>query len=66
MKRVKITYDNEILGKGVFWQGSYSELEKCRNIPARKIAGMCFRDGKTHKCGMWTASQISGDNDEDK
>lgn len=56
---VKVTYNSEILGNGVFWQGKENEVFKCRNIPAQMIAKKAFQTGEVQKIGMWVAEPVS-------
>lgn len=56
---LRVEYQSEVLGGGVFWQGPVSEISKIRNIPARQTAALVARDGKSRVAGMWRVSKAS-------
>lgn len=51
---IEVTYDSEILGSGVFWEGTPDKIHEIRNIPARNLAQKVVNDGETRTSGMWT------------
>jgi hypothetical protein len=52
-QQVRVSYDSEVLGSGVFWVGAPAEISKIRNIPARRLAERVVKDGVARKDGMW-------------
>ena len=57
---IVVTYQNEILGAGVVWEGHEDRLEDIRNIPARNLARLVAQDGRTRQAGMWTVERVDG------
>lgn len=52
---------SEVVGSGVFWKGPADRIGEIRNIPAREIAAMVARDGKSRVLGMWQVSVVKTD-----
>jgi hypothetical protein len=55
---IKIEYNSDVVGKGVFWSGDSMKVGEISNIFARMLALNVRLDGKTRKSGMWTVSVI--------
>ncbi len=58
---IKVIYNNDILGKDIFWEGDSRDINKIRNIVAQNLANKVAIDGKTRSDGMWTVSEASHD-----
>jgi len=57
--KVRVEYDNKILGKDIFWEGDSSKINEIRNIPARKAAETIVQNGiRSAHCGMWIISVV--------
>jgi len=56
---VQVTYDNAILGSGIFWEGDKRGIKSIKNVVVKIIAKRTFQDGKVHKMGMWKAEPIN-------
>lgn len=57
-ERIRVSFKNDILGTGVFWEGS--ELDQISNVVARELAEE-VRDNpgvEIASCGMWTAEKV--------
>ena len=59
--RIRVSYDSEVLGSKIFWEGDSSDMSKLQNIPARMLVQQVAQDGKTRSSGMWTAKKIKGE-----
>ncbi len=57
--RIKVEVKNEILGDSIFWEGSDKNINQIRNIPARMLAEMVIKDGKSRNSGMWFVTVIN-------
>jgi hypothetical protein len=55
---VRVSYNSEVLGKGIFWEGPSSKINLIRNIPARMVAEEVVKDGKTRETGMWKVEVV--------
>jgi hypothetical protein len=56
---VQVRYKSEILGSGVFWEGTKDGADEIGNVVAYTLALMAFRDGGEHTRGIWTASPVT-------
>lgn len=55
---IRVTYDSEVLGSGVFWEGRADDIKEMRNIPARMLATRVAKHGGKEQLGMWTAELL--------
>jgi hypothetical protein len=55
---IKVIYNNDILGKDIFWEGDSRDIGQIRNIVARDLAVRVATDGKTRTSGMWKVSEV--------
>jgi len=55
--RVRVTYNNEILGKGTFFDDEYNG-EELRNVVATLLARKTLLDGQQHNLGMWSSEVV--------
>lgn len=56
---IRVTYRNDLLGSGVFWEGPADRIGDCRNIPARMLAEHVAANGGKKSSGMWTAELLA-------
>jgi hypothetical protein len=56
---IEVSFKSDILGSGVFWEGSEKQISEIRNIPARMMAEQVVADGEERKDGMWTVRKIN-------
>jgi len=62
--KIRVTFDNYLLGKGVFWEGLPGKLEEIQNMAARIAAKKTRETGEKVKFGMWT-SEVVGEKGEE-
>ena len=53
---IKIEYNSEMLGQGVFWDDLADNIEDCRNLAARLTARRAIAENIQFSWGMWTAT----------
>ncbi len=56
--RIRVLFDNDILGHGVLWEGDSKDILQIRNYVARDLAHRVVKDGVRRKNGMWTVFEV--------
>lgn len=57
-RRVRVTYESDVLGDGVFFDDYVDERTTLRNVVAELIAKQTAEDGLPRKVGMWRSVEI--------
>jgi hypothetical protein len=52
--RIRVTYSNDFLGKGTFFDDEYNG-EELHNVCATMLARKTLLDGQPHSAGMWSS-----------
>jgi len=56
--KIRVTFNNYLLGRGVFWEGLPNKVGEIQDMAARVAARKACETGKTVKFGMWTAKIV--------
>ncbi|MBU1655141.1 MAG: hypothetical protein KJ558_10015 [Gammaproteobacteria bacterium] len=56
--RIRVTYQSDVVGSGVFWEGDPIGIPGIRNLCARDLAVAVSRDGVSRRDGMWRAEVV--------
>lgn len=57
-RRVRVSYESEILGTGVFFDDYVDNRTKIKNVVAESIAKQTAEDGLPRNVGMWRSVEI--------
>ena len=57
-RRVLVTYESEVLGSGVFFDGYVDRDTVIMNVVAASLATQTSEDGLPRQCGMWRSVEI--------
>ena len=55
--RIRVTYNNDFLGKGTFFDDEYNG-EELRNVCATLLARKTLLDRQPHSMGMWSSEVV--------
>lgn len=59
LRRVLVTYDSDVFGSGILFDGYMEEHICLKNVAADKIAHQTAADGKPRTLGMWRSVEIT-------
>lgn len=55
---VRVTYESDVIGSGVFFEGVVDDKAKIANVVAAGIARQTAADGLPRKAGMWRSAVV--------
>ena len=62
---VRIEFNSDILGSGVFWDDHSDYLPECSNLAAKLTAQRALEENTAFTFGMWTATPYQKRSDKD-
>ena len=57
-RRVRVTYESDVLGSGVFFDDYVDAATAIHNVVAESIAKQTAEDGLPRKAGMWRSVEV--------
>lgn len=58
-RRVRVLYDSDLLGSGVFFDGIVTPETTLRNVVAESLARQTAEDGQPRRAGMWHSAVVA-------